>query len=191
MPRPPILPTPDREAIFNGGTSWDDWLANPDEASQGASLKEFYANYELSDATKASLQALDGKVNIIAIAETWCGDVIRHTPLLIRMVEAAGDKAEIRFITRAQDTDFFTRFVTNGGEAIPKFVFCSREFVEVGNWGPMSTTPRKWIAQGKAAGDVGAARKKVGEFYTNDNEVEATKDFLELFQTATLTSFPE
>jgi hypothetical protein len=60
------------------------------------------------------------------------------------------------------------RFLTNGGEAIPKFIFLSDRFVECGNWGPMPAADRVLIARGKACGDVGAARKKVALSYQMD-----------------------
>jgi hypothetical protein len=59
----------------------------------------------------------------------------------------------------------FARFLTNGGEAIPKFIFLSDRFVECGNWGPMPENCKELIARGKACGDVATARKKVSAFY--------------------------
>ncbi len=187
MPRSPILPVPDRNAIFSSGVTWEEWLAAPDAPAE--SLQANYDGLILADDVVAALQALPRPVHVIAIAETWCGDVILHTPLLVRMVEATAGKAQLRFITREQYPDFFARFLTNGGEAIPKFVFCSEDFVEVGNWGPMSSTPRKWIAQGKACNDVGSARQKVGEFYQTDKHQESTREFLDLLQTAAFQGF--
>ena len=60
------------------------------------------------------------------------------------------------------------RPLTNGGEAIPKFIFLSDQFVECGNWGPMPSADRVLIARGKACGDVGAARKKTAQSYQMD-----------------------
>ncbi len=189
MPRPPILPIPDRKQIFASGVTWEEWSSHPDAPEQGGRLLANHAELSLGDELLVALRGLPRRVNVIAIAETWCGDVILHTPLLVRMVEATEGKAQLRFATREQHPDFFARFLTNGGEAIPKFVFCSEDFVEVGNWGPMSSTPRKWIAQGKACNDVGAARRKVSEFYATNDHRESSVELLELMQTAAFTSF--
>ena len=75
----------------------------------------------------------------------------------------------MRYISREQHPEVFVRFLTNGGEAIPKFIFLSDAFVECGNWGPMPGLQRELIARGKACGDVGAARKKVAAFYEADS----------------------
>lgn len=191
MPRLPILPVPDREAIFENGKTWEDWVANPDEARQGEKIMQLYNDIQLSSDVVARLSSLDEPVRIIAIAETWCGDVIKQVPLLIRMVEATNGKAQVRFISREDNPDYFARFLTNGGEAIPKFVFCNETFTEVGNYGPMPSTPRRYIAMGKSIGDVGAARKLVGQFYEKDGYKESITELLELFEIAALSELPE
>ena len=191
MPRPPILPNPDRESIFNNGKSWNDWIQSPDEPEQAEKILSLYDTLSLDNETVARLSSLKEPVRIIAIAETWCGDVIKQVPLLMRMVEATEGKAQVRFIAREDSPDYFARFLTNGGEAIPKFVFCSEAFVEVGNYGPMPSTPRKFISMGKSIGDVGSARKLVGQFYEKDGYSESTKELLELFELAALDKLPE
>jgi len=93
--------------------------------------------------------------------------VVRHVPVLQRMAEAAPN-LRVRFVTRAQHPDVFIRFLTNGGEAIPQFIFLSDQWVECGHWGPMPEPHRELIALGKACGNVAAARKKVSALYEAD-----------------------
>ena len=52
----------------------------------------------------------------------------------------------------------------------------------------MSATPRKYIAIGKAVGDLSAARKKVSEFYETDNRREATAELLRLLEIGGLST---
>jgi hypothetical protein len=132
-------------------------------------MAEALAGQALEPHVEAALGALPRPVYVVAIAEDWCGDVRRHVPVLERMAQAA-PKLTVRYITREQHRDVFVRFLTNGGEAIPKFVFISDQYVECGNWGPMPAADRVLIARGKACGDVGAARKKVGLSYQADAE---------------------
>ena len=182
MPRPPILPVPDRKAIFESGLEWHVWLEQAEDPSQAEKMLALLNELVLADQTVKKLKALTRPVHVIAIAESWCGDVIRHTPLLMKLASCSAN-LHVRFITRAQYPDFFARFLTNGGEAIPKYVFCSEEFVEVGNWGPMSSTPRKMIALGKACGQGGEARKHVSTFYNTNVRKEATNELVDLFET--------
>jgi hypothetical protein len=188
MPRPPLLPIPDRQAIFEKGLDYEAWLAaaeNPESAERMRGIRE---TVTVDDATLTALRAIDRPVNVIAIAEAWCGDVVRHTPVLMRLAEE-NPLIRVRFITRMDDLDFFVRFLTNGGEAIPKYVVCAANFNEVGHWGPMSSTPRLAIAKGKACGDGGAARQVVGAFYESDGNRETIAELLELFQTASFGGF--
>jgi hypothetical protein len=83
------------------------------------------------------------------------------------MAEAAS-RLKVRYISRQQHPGVFARFLTNGGEAIPKFIFLNDRFVECGHWGPMPGCCRELIARGKACGDVAAARKKVSACYEQD-----------------------
>ena len=81
--------------------------------------------------------------------------------------------------------DVFIRFLTNGGEAIPKFVFISESFVECGNWGPMPIRCREVIARGKACNDVPSARQKVAAMYQEDaGQALVAKELVELINIA-------
>ncbi len=191
MPRTPILPAIDRQKIYNSGKTYSDWIAETETRDQGERISRGRVEIALPQAALPVLTSLIRAVRIIAIAEPWCGDVIRHTPLLMNMVAASAGKADIRFLARGDYPDFFARFLTNGGEAIPKYVFCTQAFVEVGNWGPMSSTPRRYIAVGKATDDTAAARKLVQHFYDSDNRRESTAELLELFRIAGQETVPQ
>ena len=167
MPRPPVLPTLNWQEIFEAGLSWGDWLSQSEFAEKSekmsAGLKEQYVPPQV----EAYLKGLPKAVYVVAIAEGWCGDVVRHAPVLQKMGSLTSE-LQLRFIAREQYPDVFARFLTNGGEAIPKFIFLSDQFVECGNWGPLPEACRELIARGKACGDVGTAREKVSALYAAD-----------------------
>jgi thiol-disulfide isomerase/thioredoxin len=146
---------------------FEEWLQAAESDEHREAMEQVLASQELEPHIEALLGALPRPVYVVAIAEAWCGDVRRHAPVLERLAQAAPN-LEVRYITREQHKDVFVRFLTNGGEAIPKFVFLSDQFVECGNWGPMPAADRALIARGKACGDLGAARKKVSASYQMD-----------------------
>jgi hypothetical protein len=168
MPRAAILPTIDWKAVFASGQDYAAWLAGGESTENQAQMEGERLALALEPQTVAALGALPRPVHVIAIAEDWCGDVVRHAPVLQRIAEAAPN-LRVRYIRREQWPGVFARFLTNGGEAIPKFVFLNDAFVECGSWGPMPDACRELIARGKACGDVGAARKKVHGFYEADS----------------------
>ena len=188
MPRPPILPVIDWKHIFHMGKDYAAWIAAAENKDHAASMEELRATQRLDPCAAAVLRALPRPVHVIAIAEDWCGDVVRHVPVLQRMAEEAND-LRVRFIAREQSKDVFARFLTNGGEAIPKFVFLNGQFVECGNWGPMPEECRELIARGKACGDVASARAKVSALYAADSDRQVVaRELLHLIEIAAAVS---
>jgi hypothetical protein len=167
MPRPATLHVIPWKSVFESGLEYGAWLAAAESADQREALEAQRKALVLTPPVVATLGALARPVHVVAIAEDWCGDVIRHVPVLQAMAEAAPN-LKVRYISREQHPNVFVRFLTNGGEAIPKFIFLSDCFVECGNWGPMPGACRELIARGKACGDVAAARKKVHACYEAD-----------------------
>jgi len=168
MPRPATLPVLDWKSIFDSGLDYPAWLAAAESPEQREKLEAQRLALTLDTPVAGFLAALPRPVHVVAIAEDWCGDVLRHAPVLQRMAEAA-TLLKVRYISRLQHPGVFVRFLTNGGEAIPKFIFLSDRFVECGSWGPMPECCRELIARGKACGDVAAARKKVAACYEQDS----------------------
>jgi len=169
MPMPPILPQIDWKAVYESGLDYETWLAKEDKAERRDKIVELLSLQTVPPMAQGALKALPRPVHVVAIAEAWCGDVIRHVPVLQRMAGLAPN-LRVRYISREQHKDVFIRFLTNGGEAIPKFIFLNDAFVECGNWGPMQEDCRRLIARGKACGDVAAARQKVSAIYAMDAE---------------------
>lgn len=167
MPRPPLLPLLDWKTIFESGKDHASWLAGAEFPDKQQKMEAFHDALELAPQTKGFLSALPRVVNVVAIAEDWCGDVVRHVPVLQCLAEVS-PKLKVRFITRQQYPEVFARFLTNGGEAIPQFIFLNEDWVECGHWGPMPEGCKELIARGKACGDVAAARKKVAALYEVD-----------------------
>jgi len=64
--------------------------------------------------------------------------------------------------------DLFARYLTTGGEAVPKMVFFNWDWVECGEWGPMPANGRELIARGRASGNLTQARKQVAALYEAD-----------------------
>ncbi|WLT33448.1 thioredoxin family protein [Geothrix sp. PMB-07] len=184
MPRPATLPVIDWKAIFDSGLGYQAWLDAAESGDQRDKIEAQRLALNLDKPVAAYLAALPRPVHVVAIAEDWCGDVVRHAPVLERMAEA-GPALKVRYISREQHPHVFVRFLTNGGEAIPKFIFLSERFVECGSWGPMPERCKELIARGKACGDVAAARKKVSGLYELDStRREVVEELLHLVEVA-------
>jgi hypothetical protein len=158
----------DWKAVFESGKGYEVWLKSGESPENRARMESARRELVLEPHVPGFLQGLARPVHVVAIAEDWCGDVVRHVPVLQKLAEGS-PSLRVRYITREQHPEVFVRFLTNGGEAIPRFVFLNHAFVECGNWGPMPELCRELIARGKAAGDVATARKKVAALYEADS----------------------
>ncbi|GDY14392.1 hypothetical protein LBMAG53_32700 [Planctomycetota bacterium] len=167
MPQPPILPLIDWRSLFAAGLAWRPWVDSAEKPEHRTEILGSFGGFHPLPESVARLTALRKPVHIVAIAESWCGDVRRHVPVLQKLADI-NPQVQVRYITRQQNLDVFARLLTNGGEAIPKAVFLSADFVETGNWGPMPEVGRRVIAQGKAANDIPGARKIVAAQYAAD-----------------------
>jgi len=167
MPRPPILPPIEWKSVFESGKPYERWIKEGSSPENREKMEGLRKDLVLEPQVSAHLAALPRTVNVVAIAEDWCGDVVLQVPVLARFAQGAPN-LKVSFISREQHPQLFARFLTNGGEAIPKFIFLSDAWVECGNWGPMAAPLRELISRGKACGDVGTARKKVAALYQAD-----------------------
>jgi thioredoxin family protein len=187
MPRPLLLPVLDWPAVFASALAWEPWLETAEKPEHRESLRQARRELILDEAAGKRIRNLAGKVHVLAIAEAWCGDVRRNAPVLQRLADES-NRIEVRYIARADALDVFQRYLTNGGEAIPKFVFFSDRFVETGNWGPMPRAARLLIARGKAAQLHAEARKRVAERYAADTgRVEEISEILAELEIAAAT----
>lgn len=170
MPRPPILPTIDWSSLFLEGKDFESWLNMAENPAHRESMRHDAVSIPVAEAHRAMLANLSRDVYVVAIAEDWCGDVVRHVPAL-ECLKLETPRLRVAYIARAERPDVFVRFLTNGGEAIPKFIFLNDNFVEYGNWGPMPDACKRCIARGKAEGDTATARAQVTTLYNADPDL--------------------
>ncbi len=185
MPRPPILKPVDFQAIFKSAATYRQWLKAAEDARHVQIMEKLRKEHQLEPPVRARLESITRTVNVLVFAEDWCGDVHRHVPVLEKMASFSR-RVRTRYVTREEQPEAFKRFLTNGGEAIPKFVFLNHKFTECGNWGAMPEECRRLISRGKAAGDVAGARKRIAGIYESDPNCELTvREILELLDIAT------
>ncbi|MCB0358864.1 MAG: thioredoxin family protein [Bdellovibrionales bacterium] len=171
MPRPPILPPIDWKALFGRGKTFAAWLAAAENDRHREEMATTARDLPVAARFLRFAEGIERPVHVVCFAEDWCGDVVRHVPVLERLC-AAQPQLQTRYLSREDAPDTFARYLTNGGEAVPKFIFLSESFTECANWGPMPKRCRELIARGKSRGEVGHARKKVAALYEVDSSRE-------------------
>ncbi len=82
----------------------------------------------------AVFQQLPRPLNVLVLAEDWCGDVIANLPILGRLAEASG-KLNLRIFLRDQNLDLMDQYLNQGKfRSIPVFVFFDDDFNEIGRF---------------------------------------------------------
>jgi hypothetical protein len=73
-------------------------------------------------------------LNVLVLAEDWCGDVIANLPVLGRLAAESGT-LNVRVFLRDENADIMDQYL-NAGEhrSIPVFVFFDEQFRELGYW---------------------------------------------------------
>jgi len=97
-------------------------------------LEQNEHSVELSKQDLAAFRELPRPVNVVVLAEDWCGDVIANLPVLARLATDSG-KLDVRIFLRDQNDDIMQRYLNKGQfKSIPVFVFFDQDFRELGHW---------------------------------------------------------
>ena len=130
---------------FATGFTWKDLAApvtpGPDNGAKAV----------LTDEERKFFNGVSGVKYAIMLAENWCGDVHRNSPLMAHICEAM-QGCELRVFLRDQNADLRDTFLNNGYQSIPVVVFFDKDWNEIGRW-----LERAHAATGKAASSAGRA----------------------------------
>ena len=89
---------------------------------------------ELDEKTLRAFRSLPRPLNVVVLAEDWCGDVIANLPVLGRLADEAGT-LNVRIFYRDQNVDLMDRWLNQGKyQSIPVFAFFDENFRELGHW---------------------------------------------------------
>lgn len=100
---------------------------------------------ELDPADLAAFKNLPQPVNVLVLAEDWCGDVIDNLPILGKIAKESG-KLNLRVFLRDQNLDLMDQYLKDGQyRSIPVFAFFDQDFHELGRFieRPASVTERR------------------------------------------------
>lgn len=87
-----------------------------------------------SESERAAFRALPKTLNVLAIGEDWCGDVIANLPILASLAADSG-KLNVRVFLRDQNLDLIDLYLKEGKyRSIPVFVFFDESFQELGHF---------------------------------------------------------
>jgi hypothetical protein len=116
---------------FATGMTWKDYLAQMGDTR--ARTEENYHHAALTDDERRFFSGIGQARHALMLAENWCGDVHRNSPMLARIVEAM-PRCELRVFFRDQNLDLTDAFLNNGYRSIPVLVLFDQDWNEIGRW---------------------------------------------------------
>jgi len=100
-------------------------------------LEQNEKDLELKSDDVAAFKDLPKTINVMALAEDWCGDVIANLPVLGKLANEAGGKLNVRIHLRDGDpgSSIMDQYLNRGEfKSIPTFIFLDGDFNELGVW---------------------------------------------------------
>jgi hypothetical protein len=116
---------------FATGLTWKDYLAQMGDTK--ARTEENYQKATLTDDERKFFSGINQVRYVLMLAENWCGDVHRNSPLIARIAEAMPN-CDLRVFFRDQNLDLTDCFLNNGYRSIPVVVFFDKDWNEIVRW---------------------------------------------------------
>lgn len=92
---------------------------------------------QLAPQDAEAFRNLPQRVNVLALAEDWCGDVIANLPIVGRLAEASQGKLNLRILLRDQQPgeQVMDEHLNKGQyKSIPTVIFLDEDYNELGTW---------------------------------------------------------
>jgi hypothetical protein len=117
---------------FDEGLTYQQYI---DQITQNK--ERFLANYENASIAPESLAHFKDQsetLNVLAIGEDWCGDVVANFPVLAKLADESGN-LNVRVFPRDQNEDLINQYLNQGKfKSIPVFVFFDQNMRELGHF---------------------------------------------------------
>jgi hypothetical protein len=120
---------------FESGMTYDAYKAQMTRNREQVEQNE--QELQLKPEDVQAVRDLPRPVNVVALAEDWCADVIANLPVLGKLAEASNGKLNVRIHLRDQEpgAQIMDQYLNQGQyKSIPTLIFLDGEFNEVGVW---------------------------------------------------------
>lgn len=161
-------------ARFATGLTWKDYLAQMGDTR--ARTEENYHKARLTEEERQFFSGLTQVRYVLMLAENWCGDVHRNSPMVARIAEAIPG-CDLRVFFRDQSLDLTDCFLNNGYRSIPIVVFFDKDWNEIGRWieRPAAATQRMFAIRAKTL-EVAPADQQEAAMAEFRKQVQAAYD---------------
>jgi hypothetical protein len=120
---------------FQSGMTYDAYKAQMTRNREQVEQNEKDVQLKAEDVQ--AFRDLARPINVIALAEDWCGDVVANLPVLGRLAQESNGKLNVRIHLRDQEpgSQIMDQHLNKGQfKSIPTLVFLDEDFREIGVW---------------------------------------------------------
>lgn len=120
---------------FDSGLTYDAYKAQMTRNLEQVEQNE--KDLQLKSEDVQALRGLPQTVNVMALAEDWCGDVIANLPVLGKLGTESDGKLNVRIHLRDQEpgSQIMDQYLNKGQyKSIPTLIFLDGDFNELGVW---------------------------------------------------------
>jgi len=120
---------------FESGMTYDAYKAQMTRNREQFEQNE--KDVELKPEDVQVFRDLSQPINVMALAEDWCGDVVANVPVLGRLAQASNGKLNVRIHLRDQEpgSQIMDQYLNKGQfKSIPTLIFLDGNFRELGVW---------------------------------------------------------
>ena len=144
---------------FATGMSWKDYM--PQIGERREMTENNYKKSTLTDDERKFFSGITQVKYALMLAENWCGDVHRNSPVLAHICEAMPN-CELKVFFRDQNLDITDCFLNNGYRSIPVIVFFDKDWNEIVRWieRPHAATQKMYAIRAKTTEVAGPEKEK-------------------------------
>jgi Thioredoxin len=120
---------------FESGMTYDAYKAQMTRNREQFEQNEKDVQLTLEDAQ--AFRDVPRPINVMVLAEDWCGDVVANVPIVGRMEQASNGKLKVRIHLRDQEpgSTIMDQYLNKGQfKSIPTLIFLDQDFNELGVW---------------------------------------------------------
>lgn len=131
---------------FAQGMTWSEYFESI--KANKPKFEKFYNEFRVQPDEVAWYKRFVAKkgLNIVAIGEDWCPDVVRGIPVIARLAEALG--VDLRIFPRDSHMDLMQHYLWRHEYlSVPVFVFFDKDWKELGHWTERPASAYKFVAE--------------------------------------------
>ncbi|MEJ5963879.1 thioredoxin family protein [Pedobacter immunditicola] len=139
---------------------------------------------QLNEEFLSILKDVKNNYRLLVITEGWCGDAAQLVSVFDKIVKAAPEHFELRFVLRDQQLELIDAHLTNGGRSIPVLLVLNEQDELMFKWGPRPALVKPLLADwNKESDDIMVTAEKLHGWYAKDKTRTTQQELIELFKT--------